>query len=314
MKKIILIFCYILFFMPHLIFTKNITYIDGQPVIKVDELLKIRSDIRYMKLSDSVELYRQKSPLFDYDKIYPDSGPLIIPETFILSIPNGCAYSQSGVIIVDNMYVDELVWAPTKAGLCFPLVDILKLPNPQKIHGKVAVITQGGSWCYYHWMAEVLPRLALLQESGIVYDYLYLPLNKSFMKETIELLGIDLATVIEPPSIKCYIQADDLIVPSAPSAMRFTRQHAIQYLQDKFIPLAQASVDSSLLSKRIFISRSLTKSRKIKNEDEVFALFQEHGFVRYNLEELSFLEQVMLFYNAEIIVGEHGAEIGRAHV
>ena len=47
--------------------------------------------------------------------------------------------------------------------------------------------------------------------------------------------------------------------------------------------------------------------RLIANEDEVKKYLLENNFVSVKLHEIKFKEQVNLFYNAEYIVGLHGA-------
>jgi len=277
-----------------------------ESTINLKDLLKNRKDIKYIQVSDATSLYPQKAPFPD-DVICSKSGQIVIPETFVVSIPHGRVYSHVGLIIVDGMYVEDFFWEVVKAGIMHPCVDLSSLASPRYIDSKVAVITQLGVRCYYHWMLEVLPRLGLLQESNLDYDYLYLPFTLPYMKESLELLGVDLSTVIQPRGENLYIEADELIVPSAASAFRYSSQFAIDFLRNKFIPLAQSSFDSSQFSKKVFISRHENSIRRIKNEDEIFELFREQGFVRYKLEDLSILEQVSLFHNANIIVGEHGA-------
>lgn len=59
---------------------------------------------------------------------------------------------------------------------------------------------------------------------------------------------------------------------------------------------------------RIFISRQkASNSRHILNEDEVFNFLQALGFKKYTLEDMTIPEQIELFYDAEIVLGTHGA-------
>lgn len=59
--------------------------------------------------------------------------------------------------------------------------------------------------------------------------------------------------------------------------------------------------------KRIFISRSNASKRRLLNEDEIFDFLHSYGFEKNVLEKLSFIEQILLFKGAEVIVGPHGA-------
>jgi capsular polysaccharide biosynthesis protein len=61
---------------------------------------------------------------------------------------------------------------------------------------------------------------------------------------------------------------------------------------------------------RIFISRRKGprgELRIIQNESMLYDRLKAVGFVRYYLEDLSFSEQIELFYDAEAVVAAHGA-------
>jgi hypothetical protein len=297
---------FILFIFSAYILCAQISYLNFQPVIDLNDLLTMRPDIKYQQLSDSCMVSCMPNYELLEDKMWWESYPVEFPKRFVLEIPNGSVYAQHGSIIVNNMYINEFIWAPTKAERIFPLANIINLPQPEFVHGTIAVLAQGGCGNYYHWMLELLPRFAILEESKIHYDYIYTQVRFDFMKESLTLLGVDLNGVI-PANKDRYIQADRLVVPSVASPFGYATPFAIDFLRTKFIPLAQKTIDSSNFSKRVFISRNKNSIRRIKNEEEVFKLFEPYGFVKYELENLSILEQVALFYHAEIIVGEHGA-------
>jgi hypothetical protein len=284
----------------------DIKTINGQSVIALDNLLKIRPDIDYIHIANSVSIHRNPYPL-SMHVAWWKQDPIILPKTFILRIPDGRVYSRAGFVIVDDLYVDELLWELTRQNIVEKLYPVKNLRHLVHVDGRVVVLTQPGSWNYYHWMTEILPKLAMLEEYNIKYDYLYLPCNSPYMRQTLDILGIDAALILQPDNQYKYICADELIVPSLVSSFCYTPLWVIDFLRKQFLPVAQASVCVKDFSKRIFISRSKAKSRKIKNEDEVFGLFEKQGFVRYNLEDLSVLEQVALFAQAEMIAGEHGA-------
>ena len=58
---------------------------------------------------------------------------------------------------------------------------------------------------------------------------------------------------------------------------------------------------------RIFISRKNSPSRHILNEDDIIDRLAIHGFKKYFLEEMSIAEQIELFYDADYVIGVHGA-------
>lgn len=75
-------------------------------------------------------------------------------------------------------------------------------------------------------------------------------------------------------------------------------------LREKLFPMRP-----SRRNRRIFISRehAVRQERKIVNEDEIRSLLCELGFEVRCPELLSFEEQIEMFYDAEAVVGVHGA-------
>lgn len=76
----------------------------------------------------------------------------------------------------------------------------------------------------------------------------------------------------------------------------FVREHGLTH------PLATET------PRKVFISRRA--SRRIRNENEVFACLQERGYERFYFEEIPLLLQWSLVKNATHIVSIHGAALG----
>ena len=330
------------------------------------DLLPIHPEIEYIKCHDAQYFSYEKFPISKFPQLQPNE--CIFSPTFILKIPKGQVYSYDGIVIVGNEIVEESIYPNSRTN---QIKSVLKMSfvNLKQINGKVAVITTTSDYCYFHWIANVLVRLALLELYGIEYDWLYVGQDKPFMKETLSLWGIDLSKIILPINETKYIQADELVVPSPYIGMRtpFDWQYklswipivkyckiwnldpakiylqnnefnvandtplydnisiqnyfhqrtplcstyiplwAINYIRNKFLPCIESC--KKTFSKKVFISRADATARNMINEDEVFKLFEEQGFTRYILSNLSISEQFSLFANADFIVAAHGAAL-----
>ncbi len=277
---------------------------------RLEQILKKHPEIQHQKCLEKVPYnFKPFPPCF----LYPHKG--LCSDCFILNIPNAKVQGIEGHIFVDTTMIDEMVWQ----GLFQPLITVPKVSEDKilKVSGRVAVIAQPLHEYYFHWFQDILGRLALLEMQGIEYDYLYVPTNKKFMKETLELWGIDSHKIISPDSKDFCLLADEIIIPSYvlnknQGFDKYAGFHqnplTSQYVSQKLIQAAQAkNIDTSNFSKRVFVSRKDTAKRKILNEDAIFALFETKGFVRYELSKLSVAEQIMLFNQAEMVVAEHGA-------
>lgn len=123
--------------------------------------------------------------------------------------------------------------------------------------------------------------------------------------------GIDPATKLTP-NIKLHyevlpenISTENVFLSWAPLSGSYFHPWVVTYTKNRFLSLIQ-NKKFDYLAEKVFISRKDAKIRNMTNEDEIFALFEKQGFVRYNLAHMSLLEQVALFHNAKTIVGAHG--------
>jgi tetratricopeptide (TPR) repeat protein/capsular polysaccharide biosynthesis protein len=181
------------------------------------------------------------------------------------------------------------------------------LPVLEKIEGRVTLLSGLAGHVYYHWMFDILPRLELLQRSGIRFDeidwFVINSMSKTYQQETLKLLGVPLEKIIESDR-HSYIQATELIVPSFPGYMDWVGTGTIKFLRQTFLPhVTQSKTHYS----KIYISRAKAKNRQLVNELEVSQLLHTQGFETIFLEELSVLEQIRIFVNAKIIVAPHGS-------
>ncbi|MBI2345155.1 glycosyltransferase family 61 protein [Candidatus Dependentiae bacterium] len=243
---------------------------------------------------------------------YPNKG--IFEECFILSIPQGKVQGFSGNVLIGDSIIKEMIWAQDinslKDLVVVPENSIINLPY------KVAVIVQNASYNYCHFLHEVLGRLALLEMYNIEYDYILVPYHKPFMRELLNLWGIDSNKIIFINDNNACIQANELILPSLLLNTDVGFAHAgfhphpktSLYVKEKLSKaLNSLNLDTQKFSKKVFISRQDAPQRKIINENEIFALFEPYGFVRYEMSKLSVLDQIVIMQNADIVVGEHGA-------
>jgi len=269
------------------------------------------NQIKYMPCYPARPFIYKELPLTTNHYLHPYTG--LFKETFILTIAQGQVTGLDGWIIVEDCLINELIWQNV-----YLHKDVLHEAKRNTLvvkEGRVAVIAQTGHLYYYHWMVEVLGRLALLEMQGIEYDYLYVPMITPYMKETLELWGINPSKIIIA-SDDTMVTADELIVPSLvshvvvhglPRLVHYIPDYLVHYIRTKLLHAVEQQELAHQFNKKVFISRQDASARKIINEDEVFALFEAQGFARYHLTQLSILEQILLFKNAEIIVGTIGS-------
>lgn len=180
---------------------------------------------------------------------------------------------------------------------------------------------------YVHWLTETAPKLALIDE---IENYADLPLVIDAelhpnILESIHCLNLRKRKLI-PIKRGQILRVDKLVAvtPVAYAPFEFRREAKrdvpeinpglAMYVPDGLNLLRQKLVshfadEGTGYSTRVYLRRT-AKSRQMSNAVEVEAMLQEQGFQIVEPETLTFAEQVRLFSQAEIIVGQGGAAFG----
>lgn len=230
----------------------------------------------------------------------PDLYTIILPNIIYCS-PYNILLTQSRAVISDSISTEKnsekFSWR------------VLNFSRVSKLSGYYAIFRSHKNQ-YYHTLIDNLPRLYLLHQSelqAIPEIKLLCPgeptkVEKFFLDKLLP-KNVSLANV----SDRHLFQVENLIFPSFLSK-RFAGYLPSYYL-NWFIEKVAPKRPRKKVN-RIFISRIATQRgqlRCILNEDELFTILQKYGFQRYVLDNLSIEEQIELFYDAEFVIGAHGA-------
>jgi capsular polysaccharide biosynthesis protein len=178
-----------------------------------------------------------------------------------------------------------------------------------------------GSFNYYHWIIEILPKLEYLQTLGQFDDFPLL-VNGQFEKipsfrEALDAVG-NKRNIVFLDKEKTY-QVGELLFISAVNNCPFNlrgreeldvadfifRPSSISLLQQKFGACFGVGKVSPSPSLRLFLARG--NARRDYNQEEIFSLFEEQGFQKVYMETLSLKEQYHLMASAEMVAGPSGA-------
>ena len=178
----------------------------------------------------------------------------------------------------------------------------------------------GGNENYWHWLFDVLPRLNLCDQTVSLseIDYFLLPDDvKKFQSETLDCLNIPKHKRLSSKKFR-HIKAKELIITDHPVVITGNNTQdthnipawIIQWTRSVFLKKNTAINKKS--KNKIYIDRGEANNksqfqRYISNEDEVKKYLLKKNFISVKLHEIKFKEQIDLFYNAECIVGLHGA-------
>lgn len=208
--------------------------------------------------------------------------------------------------------------------------------NQQPAIEIACILTNPWNNNFWHWTVDTLTQLEGLeyyqQQTGIKPKLIVENNLRAWQRDSLELLGYDQTDLIIWQDFRRTV--NKLIVPS------FRRSYedihgeisvtACQWLKRKILSnisrlesdraaRVSGNAEFSLacstpasrhhisFSPKIFISRRKALGRRITNENEVMEALNTLGFATYILEEMSYIEQVKLFAQAQVIISPHGA-------
>jgi capsular polysaccharide biosynthesis protein len=177
------------------------------------------------------------------------------------------------------------------------------------LRGHVAIcVTPEATGNYYHWMVDLLPRLALLKEVAGKFDdveqILINGCNAPYEKASLTQVGAPL-NKLRYVHRQCRFHIEHAIIPSMDHSSRTVAPWKIRALR----AMIDAAGVANHTSARIYISRRRAAVRRILNEAEFAWLLEKNGFTLVELETMPWSKQVSLFSNAEMILAPHGAAL-----
>ena len=227
-------------------------------------------------------------------------------EGFVLEIPNGLVFvkqSEQTIFTTSNNKILGDTIDPNGPQPNFNY----SLPEALTPCENLLVLSSCWGGNFYHWLTWTIPRLKMIIEAGYnLQDFDKILINYNgykFQKEIVELIGIPCDKIIGTLEKGAIFNAKKIVTASLPEFLS-TPKIVTQSLRNTFL---SPSLDNANKPKRIYLSRNKSKSRHIKNEDELLNFLKNYNFTTIYAEDLTFTEQVEYFSNADIILSQHGA-------
>lgn len=191
-----------------------------------------------------------------------------------------------------------------KHGADDPSYNYLYLPPATHLSGSwTSLISRWGranSQSYYHWLMDVLPRLALLDRFPPDTGILTVASFNSFQRDTLEILNlIDRCR----PTSEIHLVLENYYHSSLTAMTGCDNPYAIQFLRSKFLSAASPAAPRP---EKIYITR-VGSCRSARDEEEMTAILEKEGWTIIQAQNYSFREQVALFSNVRAVCAIHGA-------
>jgi hypothetical protein len=277
-------------------------------VIPRIEWIRVKSPVNRQKLPEAFanQFIRAKS----------------IPPRRIFLLNNVCVTSRGVVFSNLRIFIPSLPWIRDlemyrKGWLLFSQwrKSTKKVDTPNV----VLIYDHWGMCNYYHWMVESLQRLYIV---GQMYPDCTIVLPESvheYVHRSIALMGFNKFLTIKSDEV---VNVPSLIMPEIVYYDGVeNEEHPPLDLVPPTHPLAQQeliiSVRKKLLEslkpvhayRKIYVSRSRAKIRRLKNESEILSLLEKEGFETVYFEGMSFMDQVQLMRETLILAGVHGSNM-----
>jgi hypothetical protein len=228
-------------------------------------------------------------------------------EAFVAMIPNGRVVTGNCYVVTPNnkRLRDVEYYYP---------YSFRHLPTPEYRAETVATLVWGWNIpelvytqaIYGHWFFDILPRIHLVEQSGIHIDkFLIGKLTHPFQYESLNMLGLPLEKFFQVDRNDFHLITDQLVVPSVPWILGKSPRWAFQFIHKRL--KEDHSIPKNPGNERIYISRQDALARYVVNEKEVMNYLRQKGFTRIVTTPLSTFEKVSLFSSAEVIVTPFGS-------
>ncbi len=171
-----------------------------------------------------------------------------------------------------------------------------------KMTGNYCILAKRYSNNYWHFTFEAMDCIHLLEEAGFTGKYIIS--DAPFNKELMLLYGIEEHRILPLNELLTgtvyefeRVYYPNLIGNSRACAAKVLRRYA-SIMKEK------TAFDQRNYPTRLFVKRS--GSRRLLDYEEVI---EKYGFVTIDPDQLSVEEQIAYFYNADIVLSPHGANL-----
>jgi len=289
-----------------------------------------------------IQIFPRQFSTITLPETYPPKGNNFLniqtdfefPEIYITTLKNCTVLGSSKLIlnermlIWDDLFDSKLDLMPEEYNLRLflsrnkSLASIYIDKENQKIIPMGIAFTDAVSNNYAHFLTEILPKIAIYFKGGpdssaqVIID---LCLHENIMQamemvvgSNFEVIGLESNEPVFVRSLQVVSTCGSVPFQPRPGLSEIARHShgefsslALMYMrnliQSKIPDLPKAGFALKLYIKRV------SSIRNLLNSTEVEDMLLKNGFISINPEAMSFIEQVKIFSNADIVVGPSGA-------
>lgn len=235
------------------------------------------------------------------------------PARFVVRLANVRVLGEAGHVVTSDgtLLADISFQNPATCYSDTAWADLSKPHQPaERLAGTTChLISKWGSYNYFHFLFELLPRCEMIRKSGVDFDgidqFLLNPLLSDIYWQGLSEFGIvpERVRLCEADST---FQVSDLIAASTLRSTGHMRNWVCEWLRETFAPAKK----NPRAPVRLYLGRDDAKTRRLTNQPEILQeILEPLGFESVKWEGGSIREQAARFANAEIVVAVNGAAL-----
>ncbi|MBV6437659.1 MAG: glycosyltransferase family 61 protein [Anaerolineae bacterium] len=230
-----------------------------------------------------------------------------VPEQLAVMLPDAGIVGQYAVALWDGRRIRESALLSPRSAVQWAWPAGMARRESLTLDLAAPLCSPGSDSVYFVWMmhgAMRVPVIRALAETLGDMPKLIVPHSPArFVHETLDLLGVAPEDRIRWTHSRG--QARRLVVTSETRwGPTFVPATCFGFREAMRRAAGDPAPDQP---RRLYISRSKARRRRVLNESAVIALLAPLGFEAFTLEDLSVAEQVRLFAGAEAVVAPHGS-------
>ncbi len=253
----------------------------------------------FSRLNAEIHFLRNAEIFYDTEPTSDIHIPQYYKAEFLLRLKNTIIDTETGIAFTEPS--DPVAILESSNILAMEVSDYLRPRKPRDIHdGEWTVLSHRS---YGHWLLQDLPRFLRLID---IIEKPKVATSSGCPKHVLDFLHIlsiepmFVGPVFRPESYVCVSSQYQIGNPSISDIQtlrKFRDNNAAQYFKDNAIKNAYG--------KKVFISRRFS-NRPLPNELLLEEMARSKNFEVVYLESMSFTEEILMFMNAEVIVGATG--------
>ncbi|SIT76260.1 glycosyltransferase family 61 protein [Pontibacter indicus] len=231
-------------------------------------------------------------------------------EQYLVRLQDVELLGNSGALVLDGNVVVESVGEVSRLAKSDAFKEVSLLLPKRKAGRYTSVLFL--PWAdnnNYHWFFDCLPRLYLVLEH--TQEPIKVIMRRDMAPYQLETFAFVLKDY--PQAELVFIdkhekwRLDEFVLPSfiTNAQSGYLPHEVAEWLRHKV--WKGYAVEQSGRRRRIYISRAKAKTRRVLNEQELLPLLERYGFEMVRAEELTYQQQVQLFFEAELVIAPHGA-------